>query len=190
MGTAIYRSIVLTLGLGLLLCGVYPLAILGVGKLFFGEKAQGSLLRDTDGKPLGSALLGQVFVRPQYFHPRPSSAGAGYDAANSSGSNLGPTSEKLAAAVKANVETVLKENPSLKRGEIPVDMVTASGSGLDPHISPENALAQLPRVAGARKLAVERVRQLIASLVQKPQLGLFGEPVVNVLALNIELDHL
>ena len=116
----------------------------------FSDKANGGIIRLADGKVVGSRLIGQSFAKPEYFHGRPSAAGGGYDAANSSGSNLGPTSQKFADGLQANVDAVLKENPTLKKGEIPVDMVTASASGLDPHISPENALAQAARVAGAR----------------------------------------
>ena len=190
MITAIYRAIAVTVILTVILCGVYPLAVMGVGKVLFNDKANGGIIQNADGKPVGARLIGQAFAKPEYFHGRPSSAGTGYDGANSSGSNLGPTCQKFADGLKANVEAVLKDNPQLKKGEIPVDMVTASGSGLDPHISPENALAQAARVAAARKLTLEQVKNLIDDHVEGPQLGIFGEPVVNVLVLNLDLDRL
>jgi K+-transporting ATPase ATPase C chain len=190
MITAIYRSIVVTLALAVLLCVIYPLAVMGVGKLLFNEKSNGSLILGKDGKPVGSRLIGQVFSKPEYFHGRPSAAGSGYDGAASSGSNLGPTNQKLADNVKANMEGVLKENPGLQPGQVPVDMVTTSASGLDPHISPENAFAQAGRVAAARKLPMDQVTKLIEETVEGPQWGIFGEAVVNVLALNLALDQL
>ena len=190
MISTIYRSIMVTLILTVILCGVYPLAVMGVGKVLFNDKANGGIIQNADGKPVGARLIGQVFAKPEYFHGRPSSAGTGYDAANSSGSNLGPTSQKFADGLKANVEAVLKENSTLKKGEIPVDMVTGSGSGLDPHISPANALAQAARVAAARKLGLNEIKSLIEDHVEGPQLGIFGEPVVNVLVLNLDLDRL
>lgn len=189
MFTVIYRSIVVTVVLAIILCGIYPLAVMGVGKIFFKDKADGGLIRLQDGRVVGAKLIGQSFTKPEYLHPRPSSAGTGYDAANSSGSNLGPTNPKLADAVKANVDSVLKENPTLKPGKIPVDMVTASASGLDPHISPENAFAQADRVAQARHVNVAEVKKVIESHIEGPQLGIFGEPVVNVLLVNLDLDR-
>jgi K+-transporting ATPase ATPase C chain len=190
MVTAIYRSVVVTVLFAILLCAVYPLAVMGIGKLIFNDKANGGIIRLQDGRIVGARLIGQAFAKPEYFHGRPSSAGSGYDGANSSGSNLGPTNPKLADAVKANVEAALKENPSLKRGEIPVDMVTGSGSGLDPHVSPANALAQVARVASARGASADELRKLVQDHIEGPQLGIFGEPVVNVLLLNLELDRL
>ena len=126
----IYRSLVATVFLAILLCGVYPLVVTGIGKVLFADKANGGLITNAEGKVVGAKLIGQAFTKPEYFHGRPSAAGNGYDAANSSGSNLGPTNQKFIDGVKANVDAVLKDNPNLKRGEVPVDLVTASGSGL------------------------------------------------------------
>ncbi len=191
MITLFTRSVLTTLSLTALLCGAYPLVVTGVGRLLFSAKVDGGMIRLQNGKVVGSVIIGQSFAKPGYFHGRPSAAGAnGYDAASSSGSNLGPTSQKLADGIKNNVESVLKENPSLQRGQIPVDMVTASASGLDPHISPENALAQADRVAKARGISSEQVNRLIQERVEGPQLGLFGEPVVNVLLLNLDMDRI
>lgn len=191
MFTIFIRSIVVTVLLTILLCGAYPLVVTGIGKLAFPGKANGGPITLQNGKVVGAKIVGQSFSRPEYFHGRPSAAGAdGYDASASSGSNLGPTSQKLADAVKSNVETVLKENPSLKHGKIPVDMVTTSASGLDPHISPENAYAQVERVARIRGLNSEQVKSLVLEHIEGPQLGLFGEPVVNVLLLNLDMDRL
>lgn len=183
-----YSSLMMTLVLAVILCGAYPFAVTVVGKILFKDKANGSFI-SVGGRVVGSKLIGQAFSKPEYFHPRPSSAGTGYDAANSSGSNLGPTNSKLEDAVKANVDAVLKENPALKFGHIPVDMVTASGSGLDPHISPENAYAQADRVALARKMNIGEMKKIIENHIESPQWGIFGEPVVNVLVLNMDLDQ-
>ncbi len=183
----LYRSIMATLILAVLCCGVYPLVVTWIGQALFSDEASGGIVQ-RDGKPVGAKLIGQSFAKPEYFHGRPSAAGTGYDAANSSGSNFGPTNQKQYDAVKANVEAFLKDNPSIKKGEIPADIVTASGSGLDPHISPEAALAQAERVAGARHLGVDRVKQLIVQYTEGPQWGIFGESRVNVLGLNLALD--
>lgn len=164
---------------------IYPLAITGIAQLVFPYQANGSLVRDGD-RIVGSALIGQNFTKPEYFHPRPSSAGKGYDATASSGSNLGPTSKQLADSIKQGVTEARKEGIS---GPVPADMVTGSGSGLDPDISPANALAQAPRVARARKLSVEEVRSLVESSVTGPTLGFMGEAHVNVLELNRQLDR-
>jgi K+-transporting ATPase ATPase C chain len=186
----IYKSVVVMGALLVVLCGVYPLVVFAVGQIFFRSSANGSLIYRGD-QVIGSSLIGQGFSRPEYFHPRPSAAGEkGYDAANSSGSNLGPTSQKLAKGLESNVQQVLKENPALRRGEVPVDLVTASASGLDPHISPASAEIQVPRVAVTRKISAEQVRQLVAKNTQGRQLGFLGEPVVNVLQLNLDLDQL
>jgi K+-transporting ATPase ATPase C chain len=185
----IYRAIMANLILIVLLCGIYPAVATVIGQVFFNEKANGSLIVGKDGKVIGSRLIGQGFSKPEYFHPRPSSAGdKGYDAANSSGSNLGPTNQKLFDAVKGNADAFLKDNPTVKMGEIPVDMVTASGSGLDPHISPEGAYAQIDRVAQARKISTTELRAVVEQHIEGPQLGLFGEPVINVVELNLALD--
>ena len=178
-----------TLLLAVILCGFYPLIVTGIGQFFFAANTSGGIIQ-RNGKAIGAKLIGQAFSKPEYFHGRPSAAGdKGYDAANSSGSNLGPTNQKLYDAVKGNIENVLKENPSLKKGEVPVDLVTASASGLDPHISPESAFVQAERVAQARKMDVSQVRALIQEHIEGPQLGIFGEPVVNVLLLNLDLDQ-
>ncbi len=173
----------------LLLCGVYPLVVYCVGNVLFSSQASGGLIT-RNGTVVGARLIGQSFSKPEYFHGRPSAAGdKGYDAANSSGSNLGPTNPKFYDTLKGNVETFLKENPSIKKGEVPTDIVTASGSGLDPHISPEAAYAQAKRVAEARKMNNDQVKAIIQAHVEGPQLGFLGESVVNVLALNLELDE-
>jgi K+-transporting ATPase ATPase C chain len=180
-------AIKLVLTTTLLLGVVYPLAITGLAHLLFPRQADGSLVK-RDGKVVGSALIGQQFTRPEHFHPRPSAAGDGYDATASGGSNLGPTSGKLAARVRGEVRRLREGNPSLQEGRIPVDLVTASASGLDPDISLANAYAQAPRVARARGLREEVVRDLIAANARGRQLGLLGEPRVNVLRLNLALD--
>lgn len=179
------RTIVVTLAL----TGVaYPLLMTVVAQALFPRQAQGSLVRDGAGAVIGSALVGQAFSRPEYFHGRPSAAGAaGYDAAASSGSNLGPTSFALRQRAKAEIARLRLENPGAP-GPIPADLVTASASGLDPHVSPDAALWQAPRVAAARGLPVDRVRALVAEHVEPRDLGFLGEPRVNVLALNRALD--
>lgn len=184
----LYKSVMATLLLAILLCGIYPLIVTGIGRVLFPAQADGGILLK-DGKLVGANLIGQAFSKPEYFHGRPSAAGSGYDAANSSGTNWGPTNQKLLDAVKANVDTVLKDNPTLKKGDVPVDLVTASGGGLDPHISPDGALVQIDRVAKARGVSVEQVKQLVEENIEGPQLGIFGEPRVNVLMLNLELDQ-
>jgi potassium-transporting ATPase KdpC subunit len=185
----IYRSIMANLVLVVLVCGIYPAVVTLFGQIFFNNKANGSLILRKDGTVIGSKLIGQNFSKPEYFHSRPSSAGdKGYDAANSSGSNLGPTNQKLFDATKGNVDAFLKDNPTVKKGEVPVDMVTTSASGLDPHISPEGAFAQVDRIASARKLSAEQVKAIVEQHVEGPQWGLFGESVVNVLELNLALD--
>jgi K+-transporting ATPase ATPase C chain len=187
----LYQSVMATLVLAVLACGAYPALVTAIGQLVFPRQAAGSLLVSRDGKTLGSYLIGQGFSRPSYFHGRPSAAGAnGYDAASSSGSNLGPTNPKFIEGLKTNIDVLLKENPGVKRGEIPGDLVTASASGLDPHVTPEGALVQVSRVAQARGADRDQVRALVLKHVEGPQWGLFGEPVVNVLALNLDLDQL
>jgi len=184
----LYRSIMATLLLGIIVCGIYPLLVTGIGHLLFADQATGGLVV-RDGKVVGAKLIGQAFSKPEYFHGRPSAAGNGYDAANSSGSNLGPTNQKLADNLKTNVDAVLKENPTLKKGSVPTDLVTTSASGLDPHVTPEGAAVQGERVAQARGITLAQVQALIQSHIEGPQLGLFGEPVVNILALNLDLDQ-
>jgi K+-transporting ATPase ATPase C chain len=166
---------------------IYPGVVTGLCQLLFSRPANGSLL-EVNGKIVGSTLLGQNFSKPEYFHPRPSAAGNdGYDATASSGSNLGPTNQKLIDRVKADITKFRKENPSYQ-GPIPADLLTTSASGLDPDISPASALAQAPRVAQARGATLDQVRQLIEAHSEGRQLGFFGEPRVNVLSLNLELD--
>lgn len=179
-----------TIVFALLLCGVYPLAVWGVAQLVFPHKANGSLVVQ-NGRIVGSALIGQGFRGERYFHPRPSAAGAdGYDAAASGGSNLGPLSRKLFDQVKERADAYRNENGLLPGMEIPADAVTASASGLDPHISVRNAGLQSTRVAKARGIAVEEVMKYIGQYTEGPQLGFLGEQGVNVLELNLALDGL
>jgi K+-transporting ATPase ATPase C chain len=176
--------LVLTLLTGL----VYPGVVTALCQILFHWQANGSLLK-VEGREIGSALIGQNFTKPEYFHPRPSAAGNdGYDPTASGGSNYGPTNEKLIDRVKSSVEQFRKENPDYT-GPIPADLATASASGLDPDISPASAEAQAARVAKARGLSLEPVEQLIARNTQGPDLGFLGEPRVNVLKLNLELDR-
>lgn len=181
---AIFITLIFTAITGLL----YPLAITGIAQALFPSGANGSLI-EANGHVVGSALIGQSFAKPEYFHPRPSAAGSnGYDAAGSSGSNLGPTNPALEKRLKESADLFRKENPSFS-GPIPADAITTSGSGLDPDISPANALAQAARVATARKLAPERVVALVNQFTAQRQLGILGEPRVNVLTLNLALDR-
>jgi K+-transporting ATPase ATPase C chain len=167
---------------------VYPLALTGVAQGLFHDRANGSLVRDASGAVVGSELIGQVFTNPAYLQGRPSAAGNGYDATASSGSNLGPTSKKLRDRVTADIERLRKENPAAPP-PIPTELVTTSASGLDPNLSPAAALWQVPRIAAARQIAPERIRQAIESRVEGRDLGVFGEPRVNVLAVNLALDQ-
>ena len=181
-------SLLLTLVFAVLLCGVYPLAVFAGAQLFFPEKANGSLITDATGAVRGSTLLAQSFTSEKYFQPRPSAAGTGYDASSSSGTNLGPTSQKLADAIKANIAAYRTANALAPDAPVPADAVTSSGSGLDPHISLANAQLQVARVAHARALAPSQVHALVAAHTHARDLGLFGEPTVNVLELNLALD--
>lgn len=185
----IYRSVVVTVLLLIVLCGIYPLLVMAVGQALFHDKANGGII-ERDGKAVGARLIGQGFSKPEYFHSRPSSAGdKGWDASNSSGSNLGPTSQKLMKAVESNVKQVLQENPTLAMGSVPVELVTASASGLDPHVSPEGAMVQVDRVAKARSASADAVKEFVQKHIEGRQLGFLGEPVVNVLEVNLDLDQ-
>jgi len=177
---AVLMTIVTTVILGV----VYPLVITGIAQVAFPDKANGQLI-ERNGKIVGSRIIGQGFSSPGYFHSRPSAAGTGYDAANSAGSNYGPTNKKLIDTVKANVEAAQKENPG---APVPIDLVTTSASGFDPHITPASAEFQVPRVARERGMSEEDVRRAVAAHTEGRQLGFFGEPRVNVLELNLALD--
>jgi K+-transporting ATPase ATPase C chain len=191
-------AIVLVIALTVITGLVYPLATTGIAGFVFPSRAAGSLI-ERDGKVVGSALIGQEFAADRYFHGRPSATTAPdpqdstktvpkpYNAANSGGSNLGPTNKVLIDRVSADVEKLKKENPS---AAVPIDLVTTSGSGLDPDISPEAAFFQVPRIAKARDVSEDRVRELVTQNIERPFAGLIGEPRVNVLALNLELDRI
>jgi K+-transporting ATPase ATPase C chain len=181
-------AVVSTLVLGVICCGLYPLIVFGISQGLFYDKANGSLIVDKDGAVRGSRLLAQGFTAAKYFHPRPSAAGNGYDAASSGGSNLGPTSQKLNDAIKDRVDAYRKENRLSENEPVPADAVTSSGSGLDPHISVRNAEIQTTRVAKARGLSEDRVRKLVQQNTDGRDVGLLGEPGVNVLKLNLALD--
>jgi len=177
-------SVVSTLVLAIVCCGLYPLIVFAISQAFFYEKANGSLILDKDGAVRGSKLLAQGFTADKYFHPRPSAAGNGYDATSSGGSNLGPTSQKLNDAIKDRVDAYRKVNGLNEKEPVPADAVTASGSGLDPHISMRNAELQIPRVARARGLSEKKLHELIEQNTNGRDLGLLGDPGVNVLSLN------
>jgi potassium-transporting ATPase KdpC subunit len=184
LGPAVRLAAVTLVLTGLL----YPLLMTGLAQVLFPRRANGSLVADAGGKVVGSALLAQAFVGPAYFHPRPSAAGdKGYDPLASGGSNLGPTSKKLRDQAAATLEALVKENPGASAPP-PVELVTASGSGLDPHLSPAGARWQVARVARARGVAPERVASLVDETLEGRDLGVLGEPRVNVLALNLALD--
>ena len=180
--TAVLFTIVTTILLGI----IYPLIVTALAQVLFHEKANGQLI-EQNGKIIGSRIIGQPFTSDRYFDSRPSAAGNGYDAANSGGSNLGPTNQKLIDRVNASVASTQAENPGTP---VPVDLVTTSGSGLDPDITPAAALFQVPRIARARHMSQDQVRTLVESHIQERQLGVLGEPRVNVLELNLALDQI
>ena len=185
------RSIAATLFFAVILCGLYPLVVFGVSQLLFPRQADGSLLVDRSGVVRGSALIAQNFTGAKYFHPRPSAAGAnGFDATSSGGSNLGPTSSNLVANITQNIASYRTENALATNITVPADAVTASGSGLDPDISPANVELQIPRVAKAWGFSEERIRELVQQNTHGRDLGVFGEPRVNLITLNFALDQL
>ncbi len=188
MFSEVRSAILATLMLAAVCCGLYPLVVFGVGQALFRGQANGSLIVDASGQVRGSQLLGQRFTAEKYFHSRPSAAGTGYDAANSSGSNLGPTSQKLRDILAQNIAEYRAQNGLAANAPVPADAVTSSGSGLDPHISPANADGQVERVAKARGLSIQEVQRLVATHTVHPDLGVFGNPAVNVLELNLALD--
>jgi potassium-transporting ATPase KdpC subunit len=183
------RALLATLSLAVILCGIYPLVIWALSQGIFPDKANGSLIEEK-GLIRGSSLMAQDFNLPQYFHPRPSAAGQGYDGLRSGGSNLGPLSRKLHEELKERLDRYRAENKLAPDVLVPADAVTASASGLDPHISLKNAFLQVPRVAAARGVGDQTVRKQIERYTEGRDLGLFGEPRVNVLMLNLALDRL
>jgi potassium-transporting ATPase KdpC subunit len=178
---AIWMTLATTVLLGI----VYPLLVTGISQVLFPRKANGQLI-EANGKIIGSRIIGQAFSSPGYFHSRPSAAGNGYDASNSNGSQFGPTNQKLVDRVKGDVAAARADNPGTP---IPIDLVTASASGLDPEISPAAAIFQIPRVAKARGIKAQQLEQLLAKHTENRQLGFLGEPRVNVLELNLDLDR-
>lgn len=186
----LWKSVASTLALMIILCGIYPFVVFSFSQLMFKDQANGSLIKSADGTITGSALLAQGFQGESYFHSRPSAAGAGYDAAGSGGSNLGPTSAKLRDSIQARVERYRQVNGLQASALVPPDAVMASGSGLDPEISPANARLQAGRVARVRGLSAEQVDGLVSKHTRRRDLGILGEPGVNVLTLNLALDAL
>ena len=183
-------AVMVTLAFAVVCCGLYPLVVFGISQALFRDQANGSLIVDKDGTVHGSKLLGQQFTADKYFQSRPSAAGNGYDATSSGGSNLGPTSSNLVTTVAQRIADYRSANSLATNALVPADAVTASGSGLDPHISLRNAELQAPRVAKVRNLSVEKVLALVRANTAPASLGLLGEPGVNVLELNLALDSL
>ena len=188
--TEIRGAVMATLMLAVVCCGIYPLVVFGIGQTMFPKQANGSLLIDRTGSVRGSRLLGQQFTSEKYFQSRPSAAGNGYDATSSGGSNLGPTSSNLVATITQRIADYRAQNNLGTNAPVPADAVTASGSGLDPHISVANAGLQMPRVARVRNLPLEKVQSLVRANTDSADFGILGEPGVNVLALNLALDQL
>ncbi|HTZ55242.1 MAG TPA: potassium-transporting ATPase subunit KdpC [Candidatus Acidoferrum sp.] len=184
LGTSVLFTIVTVIAFGL----IYPLVVTGIAQVLFPWQANGEIVY-MNGKPVGSAIVGQLWTKPQYFHGRPSAAGKGYDPTNTGATNLGPTSKKLIDATRATIAALKKENPEATI-PVPMDLVTSSASGIDPDISPEGAYYQAPRVARARAVPVERINALIARTIAPRMFGFLGEPRVNVMQLNIALDDM
>lgn len=184
----IRNTIVVTIIGAVILCGIYPVIVWGIGQTLFHYQANGSLITGKGGTVYGSELIGQAFSDDQYFNSRPSAAGTGYDASNSSATNFGPTSQKLHDSIQAAVVAYRKQNGLPADALVPADAVTSSASGLDPNISVKNAMLQAPRVAKTRKLSVDQVTALVQKYTEGRDFGLFGEPRVNVLKLNLALD--
>ena len=182
LGTSLRLTIVTVVLLGF----IYPLAMTGIAQVLFPSQANGSLVR-VNGTLVGSDIIGQLWTKPQYFHGRPSAAGKGYDPTSTGGTNLGPTSKKLIDSTRAAIAALKKENPAAP-GSPPMDLITSSGSGIDPDVTPEGAYYQAPRIAKARRLNLADVKKLIAAHIRRRELGFLGEPRVNVLELNLALD--
>jgi len=188
--TELRSAVMVTLAFAVVCCGLYPLVVFGVSQTLFHDQANGSLIVDANGTVHGSKLLGQQFTADKYFQSRPSAAGNGYDATSSGGSNLGPTSSNLVTAITQRIADYRTQNGMNTNALVPADAVTASGSGLDPHISLRNAELQAPRVAKARNVSVEKVLELVRANTGPASFGFLGEPGVNVLELNLALDSL
>jgi potassium-transporting ATPase KdpC subunit len=184
----IRSAALVTIVLSVVCCGVYPLVVYGIGQMLFPHQANGSLILDGHGNVQGSRLIGQPFAADRYFHSRPSAAGNGYDSTSSSGSNLGPTSQKLRDSVAQNVADYRAQNGLATNAPVPADAVSASGSGLDPHISKQNAELQIARVAKARNYSIDKIRALVQQNTDDPDFGVLGDAGVNVLKLNMALD--
>lgn len=185
--TSLRPAIVFTIAFALLLGLVYPLAITGIGQAIFPSQANGSIVRDESGKAIGSTIVGQAFTSDRYFNTRPSAAGDGYDGQASSGSNLGPTAKDLSDRVKTDVQKLRNEGVE---GPLPADSVTASGSGLDPDLSPQAAYIQVPRIATARSMSEAQVKAIVDQTIERPIFGFLGEDHVNIFAMNQQLDKI